>query len=63
MTLKGDECKELGFKKYFLFFTLCEMASNADIITLCFYTYITLKMLYACDSVMMSVYDITENIL
>ena len=39
------------------------MASNANIMTLHFYTYITLKMLYAHDSVMMSVYDITENIL
>ena len=27
------------------------------------YTYVMLKMLYACNSVMMSVYDITENIL
>ena len=43
--------------------TLCEMASNANVMTLHFYTYIMLKMLYACDSVMMSVYDITENIL
>ena len=28
-----------------------------------FYTYVTLKTLYACDSVMISVHDITENIL
>ena len=52
------------------------MASNANIMTLyfytyitflrlhyVFYTYITLKMLYGHDSVMMSVYDITENTL
>ena len=50
--------------------TLCKMASNANVMTLhfshlryVFYTYVTLKMLYACDSVMMSVYDITENTL
>ena len=39
------------------------MASNANVMMLCFYTYIMLKTLYACDSVMMPVYDITENIL
>ena len=42
------------------------MALNANIMMLhfytyiaIFYTYITFKMLYACDSEMMSVYDIT----
>ena len=44
-------------------FALCKMASNANLMTLYFYTYVMLKMLYAHDSVMMSVYDITENIL
>ena len=43
--------------------TLCKMVSNANVMTLCFYTYVMLIMLYAHDSVMMSVYDITENTL
>ena len=37
------------------------MVSNANIMTLRFYTYVMLKMLYACDSLIMSVYDITEH--
>ena len=46
-----------------LLVTFCKMASNENIMTLLFYTYVTLKMLYARDSVMMSMYNITENIL
>ena len=55
-----------------LMFLLLDLLRDCDIqqdgqISWChditFYTYIMLKSLYAHDSVMMSVYDITENTL